>query len=68
MSFVDTLKRLLLGPEEQPLPELRRNDRCWCGSGRKYKGCHMATDERKRSEQRAAAFRNRSQAPLTRGF
>lgn len=22
-----------------PLPELRRNDRCWCGSGLKYKQC-----------------------------
>lgn len=23
-----------------------RNDPCWCGSGRKYKGCHMQTDNR----------------------
>lgn len=23
-----------------------RNDPCWCGSGRKYKKCHEATDER----------------------
>ncbi|MFD4467389.1 SEC-C metal-binding domain-containing protein [Rhodococcus sp. NPDC058505] len=22
-------------------PELGRNDRCWCGSGRKYKVCHL---------------------------
>ncbi|MET7770260.1 SEC-C domain-containing protein [Nocardia sp. NPDC005366] len=22
-------------------PELGRNDRCWCGSGRKYKSCHL---------------------------
>jgi preprotein translocase subunit SecA len=23
-----------------------RNDPCWCGSGKKYKNCHLAEDER----------------------
>ncbi len=27
-------------------PELGRNDVCWCGSGRKYKKCHAAFDEK----------------------
>jgi len=22
-----------------------RNDLCWCGSGKKYKKCHMASEE-----------------------
>ncbi|MCL4393812.1 MAG: SEC-C metal-binding domain-containing protein, partial [Chloroflexi bacterium] len=22
-----------------------RNDPCWCGSGRKYKNCHLREDE-----------------------
>ena len=26
--------------------KLGRNDPCWCGSGRKYKACHQAFDER----------------------
>ena len=26
----------------------QRNDPCWCGSGKKYKKCHMAEDEMKR--------------------
>ena len=26
--------------------KIGRNDSCWCGSGRKYKSCHMAFDER----------------------
>lgn len=26
-------------------PELGRNDRCWCGSGRKYKVCHLGKSE-----------------------
>ncbi|MDV8023784.1 SEC-C domain-containing protein [Rhodococcus sp. IEGM 1330] len=25
----------------QDRPDLGRNDRCWCGSGRKYKVCHL---------------------------
>ena len=26
--------------------KLGRNDACWCGSGRKYKACHLNTDSR----------------------
>jgi len=26
-------------------PKLGRNDLCWCGSGKKYKKCHMKEDE-----------------------
>jgi preprotein translocase subunit SecA len=25
-------------------PKIGRNDPCWCGSGKKYKKCHMAAD------------------------
>ena len=28
------------------MKKLGRNDHCWCGSGRKYKACHMAFDEK----------------------
>lgn len=27
-------------------PEIGRNDDCWCGSGKKYKKCHLDFDER----------------------
>lgn len=27
-------------------PRLGRNDPCWCGSGNKYKKCHLADDEK----------------------
>ena len=27
-------------------PPLGRNDECWCGSGKKYKKCHLAFDEK----------------------
>jgi methionyl aminopeptidase len=33
---------------------IERNDPCWCGSGKKYKKCHLASDEEKRSPPRAS--------------
>jgi preprotein translocase subunit SecA len=36
-------------------PQLGRNDPCWCGSGKKYKNCHMASDQQQSSGQRVAA-------------
>ncbi len=30
-----------------PKRNLGRNDLCWCGSGKKYKNCHMALDTKK---------------------
>ncbi len=37
--------------EPETIPKLKRNDICWCGSGKKYKKCHMAADDKKRSRQ-----------------
>ena len=28
----------------QPRKKLGRNDPCWCGSGKKYKKCHLDAD------------------------
>jgi hypothetical protein len=33
-----------------PQVALGRNDLCWCGSGKKYKRCHLKSDEIKRAE------------------
>ena len=43
----------LLTPAKPPQPvvlgaKLGRNDPCWCGSGKKYKKCHLAQDEKER--------------------
>lgn len=62
MNIRNTVKRILLGPQDDTVPNLGRNDRCWCGSGRKYKACHLAADDRKRSASRSAAVRAPSQA------
>ncbi len=35
-------------PRQEPIqhvgPKIGRNDPCWCGSGKKYKNCHMELD------------------------
>lgn len=36
-------------------PQLGRNDPCHCGSGKKYKQCHLAADEAAAREARAKA-------------
>jgi methionyl aminopeptidase len=33
------------GPEVAARARLGRNDPCWCGSGQKYKKCHLEADE-----------------------
>lgn len=52
--------------------ELGRNDPCWCGSGKKYKKCHLAKDEYDQREARYAALtaknaKGRSGDGITRG-
>ncbi len=32
---------------ESPVRKPNRNDPCWCGSGKKYKRCHMADDQKR---------------------
>ncbi len=36
-------------------PNLGRNDPCHCGSGKKYKQCHLTEDEAKARTERAKA-------------
>jgi len=47
---------------------IERNDPCWCGSGKKYKKCHLASDEEKRAPPpkgapARAAVKGKSTAP-----
>ena len=41
-------------------PKLGRNDPCWCGSGKKYKKCHMDLDVKKQSRFSASTCASRS--------
>lgn len=47
MGFMDgIIKMFRTGTEENKPAGLGRNDDCWCGSGRKYKKCHLEDDEK----------------------
>lgn len=39
------LFQLLLRHRATPRTDVGRNDACWCGSGRKYKKCHLGNDQ-----------------------
>jgi len=47
--------------------KLGRNDPCWCGSGRKYKTCHMEKDRLDGSMQRDFDKHDHSQTPMSPG-
>ncbi len=47
IAIEDILERRALfgSPEEKGPVRPGRNEPCWCGSGKKYKRCHLASDE-----------------------
>lgn len=49
-------------PKEDNIQQVKvgRNDLCWCGSGKKYKKCHLDEDGRKYSEKLAACCTTKS--------
>lgn len=53
------LGKLFNGSSKKPDTSLKRNDACWCGSGVKYKRCHLEKDLEK-SRRKADACKNYS--------
>ncbi len=53
MGLIDWLNRTFPPKDPDPHRDLKRNDPCYCGSGKKYKNCHLPKDEAKRSTARA---------------
>jgi hypothetical protein len=49
MGMIETFKSALGVSKTRPDVKLGRNDTCWCGSGKKYKHCHLEVDANKRS-------------------
>ncbi|MBU0552078.1 preprotein translocase subunit SecA [Myxococcota bacterium] len=43
-------KRRSAGTVRRSRPKIGRNDPCWCGSGKKYKKCHMSADQQAEAE------------------
>jgi tetratricopeptide (TPR) repeat protein len=50
----DDLEELLRRFQPQPGPTVGRNEPCWCGSGRKFKQCHLRKTTAQPLEERAA--------------
>lgn len=51
----------LFGRDNPQIPvDLGRNDPCWCGSGKKYKHCHLVRDEAKKRRVMEAACKVRT--------
>jgi len=56
MKFLKGILNMFSSDDEQTVGrELGRNDLCWCGSGTKYKKCHLFEDEKKAERKRASA-------------
>ncbi len=48
MKLLDRVMSAFAGKDsEAPAAKPGRNDPCWCGSGAKYKKCHLPEDEKK---------------------
>jgi uncharacterized protein YecA (UPF0149 family) len=62
MSLFDRLYRPFTKAGTAPAVRPGRNELCWCGSGMKYKKCHLLEDE-KRDQKRAEAACARNCGP-----
>ena len=57
MKFLKGIMNLFSSEDEQAGERNPgRNELCWCGSGRKYKKCHLIEDEKK-TQKAAACYR-----------
>jgi hypothetical protein len=58
VGFMDWIKKMT-APKPSPAEmarDLGRNEPCWCGSGKKYKKCHLPEDTQKRVESQYVAM------------
>ena len=55
MGLFDRMKTLLRSTGQSPPPARPgRNEPCWCGSGKKYKKCHLPEEEAKAADRACA--------------
>ncbi len=45
--FERVVRAIKSAEENEPAQKPGRNDPCWCGSGIKYKKCHLSQDDKK---------------------
>ncbi|HYN20548.1 MAG TPA: SEC-C domain-containing protein [Thermoanaerobaculia bacterium] len=56
MSLTSWFRKMFSRSEQPQKAELGRNDLCWCGSGKKYKRCHLGKDSAEQREANYAAM------------
>jgi hypothetical protein len=57
MGLLNNLVSLISSKEEiAPVIKPERNEPCWCGSGTKYKKCHLTEDDKKDAAARACSI------------
>jgi len=44
VHVISAIKKLFGNGTQRPAHHLARNEDCWCGSGKKYKRCHLEKD------------------------
>ena len=55
MKLIDRMISMIGGKgPEAPGARPGRNDACWCGSGKKYKKCHLPEDDHQAAEKACA--------------
>jgi len=54
MKLLKSITSIFKSEEASPGVKPGRNDVCWCGSGKKYKKCHLHHDEEKMSKKWSA--------------
>lgn len=64
----DTFVRILQQHRVQPRPDMGRNEPCWCGSGRKYKKCHLGHEQLPLSDRVGWLYMKAFQHALLTGF
>ncbi len=52
----------------EPRPDIGRNDVCWCGSGRKYKKCHLGREQLPVAERAGWLYSKATQHTLLSGW
>ena len=56
MSLMSWFRNMFSRAERPKEVALGRNDLCWCGSGKKYKRCHLPQDAAEQREANYAAL------------
>ena len=62
------LVQLLQRHRAEPRPDIGRNEPCWCGSGRKYKKCHLGNEQLSLTQRVGWLYRKACQHVLSTGW